>query len=177
MLYRSPSQSTDEMHTFLNGFEQICNSIALESHYCSFILGDLNAKNTNWWPGGTNNTCGIELYNLNNLLGYTQIINEPTNFEPNKLPSCIDHIYTSQPNLAYEIGVHPSLYSTCHHQIAYAKISFKVFFPPSYVREVWHYKEARVDLINRSIESFNWEKAFENLNVNEQVNILNFYLT
>ena len=172
-LYRSPSQSTDEMHTFLNGFEQICNSIALESPYCSFILGDLNEKNTNWWPGGTNNTCGIELYNLNNLLGYTQIINEPTNFEPNKLPSCIDHIYTSQPNLVYEIGVHPSLYSTCHHQIAYAKISFKVFFPPSYVREVWHYKEARVDLINRSIESFNWEKSFENLNVNEQVNILN----
>ena len=66
-LYRSPSQSTDEMHTFLNGFEQICNSIALESPYCSFILGDLNAKNTNWWPGGTNNTCGIELYNLNTL--------------------------------------------------------------------------------------------------------------
>ena len=29
--YRSPSQSKDEVHTFLNGFEQICNSIALES--------------------------------------------------------------------------------------------------------------------------------------------------
>ena len=149
-LYRSPSQTADEIdNLYLYGFERICDSIALESPFCSFIVGDLNAKCTNWWTRGANNLCGTELYNLSTLLGYSQIIKDPTNFEPNKNPTCIDLIFTSQPNLVFESGVHPSLCRTCHHQIIYAKICFKVHSPPSYKREVWHYNRARVDLIKR----------------------------
>ena len=142
-IYRSPNQSVDEVENFLYGFERICTSISLESPFCSFIIGDLNAKCTNWWTRGTSNICGTELYNLSTLLGYSQIINDPTNFEPNKLPTCIDHIYTSQPNLVLESGVLPSLCRTCHHQIIFAKICFKVHLSPIYEREVWHYNRAR----------------------------------
>ena len=133
-VYRSPSQTADEVDLFLSGFEQVCSSIALESPFCSVIVGDLNAKCTNWWSTGTNNSCGIELYNLSTLLGYSQLINEPTNFEPNKTPTCIDHIFINQPNLIVESRVHPSLYCTCHHRIVYAKICFKIYFPPPYMK-------------------------------------------
>ena len=175
-LYRSPSQTADEIDKFLYGFEQICDSIALESPFCSFIAGDLNAKCTNWWLRGTNNLCGTGLYNLSTLLGYSQIINDPTNFEPNKSPTCIDLIFTSQPNLVFESGVHPSLCRTCHHQIIYAKICFKVHSPPSYEREVWHYNRARVDVIKNSIQNFDWNRAFLNLSINDQVEIFNHTL-
>ena len=63
----------------------------------------------------------MELYTLSRLLGYSQLINEPTNFEPNKSPSCIDLIFSTQPDLVVESGVHPSLFNTCHHQIIFAK--------------------------------------------------------
>ena len=125
-VYRSPNRSANETNIFLSGLEQTCSSIALESPLCSFVIGDLNAKSTNWWKEGTNNLCGSELYNITTLLGLSQLIKEPTNFELNRSPSCIDLIFTSQPNLVFECGIHPSLYNTCHHQIIYAKLSLKV---------------------------------------------------
>ena len=172
-LYRSPSQNSDETDVFLSKFEQICSSIAIESPKLSLVIGDLNAKSKDWWPEGEDNYCGDELKPLSNILGYTQIINEPTNFEPNSAPSCIDLIFASQPELVVDSGVHPSLCNECHHQIVFAKIAFKVFLPPSYEREIWHYNRANVELINRAIELFDWEKAFLNTCINEQVQLFN----
>ena len=122
---------------------------------------------------GINNYCGLELFNLSTLLGYSQLINEPTNFEPSKLPSCIDLLFTSQPNLISESGVHPSLCRTCHHQIIYTKINFKVHLPPPFKREIWHYNRAESELIRRSIKAFDWEQAFLNLSINDQVELFN----
>ena len=132
----------------------------------------LNAKSTNWWPNGVNNPCGLELYTLTSHLGYSQLISEPTNFEPNKRPSCIDLIFTTQPNLITDdSGIIASLCSSCHHQITYAKINFKVIYPPTYEREVWHFKRAQTNLIRRSINNFDWDLALNNLSTNEQVEI------
>ena len=42
-----------------------------------------------------------------------------------------------------------------------------------YSREVWNYKNANPEGIQRSISCFNWKKAFENLSINEKVDLLN----
>ena len=42
---------------------------------------------------------GREIENLLSSLGLSQLISEPTNFEPNKKPSFIDLVITDQPNL------------------------------------------------------------------------------
>ena len=65
-----------------------------------------------------------------------------------------------EPNIVVESGIHPSLHPNCHHQIVCAKFNLKIYYPPPYLREVWHYKEANADLIKRAISNFNWEKAF-----------------
>ena len=171
-LYRSPSQSSEEFNNFCSDLETTLTNISLESPLCSFIFGDFNAKCTKWWSDGIDNTCGLELDTLTTLLGYSQLIHEPTNFEPNKTPSCIDLIFASQPNLVSESGVQPSLYNTCHHQIIYAKINFQIKLPPPYKRKIWHYKNAEADLIRRSIESFNWENELSNLDTNDQVMVV-----
>ena len=67
--------------------------------------------------------------------------------------------------------MHPSLHRNCHHQVIYAKFNLKVYYPPPYECEVWHYKEVDTDLIRRSIEMFNWDRAFKNSNVNDMVDI------
>ena len=69
--------------------------------------------------------------------------------------------------------VHSSLHQNCHHEIIYAKINFKVFYPPRYEREIWHYQRADFDQIQQVIEQFSWEKSFRNLNVNEMVTLFN----
>ena len=159
--YCSPSQTADETNIFISGLEPTCSSIYLESPLCSFVIGDLNAKCSNWWKDGINNPFGLELHNMTTLLGYSQLINEATNFEPNKSHSCIDMIFESQPNLVLESGISPSLYNKCHHQMVYAKVSLKVFSPPSYKREIWHYNRAQVNLIKGSIQHFDWEDQVE----------------
>ena len=40
-------------------------------------------------------------------------------------------------------------------------------------REVWHYKDANIELIRKAIDRFNWQKAFSNKNVNEKVDTFN----
>ena len=70
-------------------------------------------------------------------------------------------------------GVHPSLHSSCHHQIIYAKFNLKVFYPPPYERTVWHFSQANSDHIKKAINLFDWEFLLNNLDVNEQVSVFN----
>ena len=42
-----------------------------------------------------------------------------------------------------------------------------------YSWEVWHYKDAKTELIKRSIEKFNWQRAFLNISVNEKLVFFN----
>ena len=74
---------------------------------------------------------GMELDKLFSQTGFTQLIKEPTNFEPNKRNTCIDLIFSNQTNLITDSGVHPSLFHTCHHQIIYAKIDLNFSSPPT----------------------------------------------
>ena len=67
--------------------------------------------------------------------------------------------------------VHPTLHSKCHHQIIYAKLNLKIEYPPPYTRKIWNYSRSETDLINRSIESFDWSKLFSGKNVHEKVEV------
>ena len=97
-----------------------------------------------------------------------QIINEPTYILENSC-LCIDLTFTSQPNLSSESGIQPSLYPNCHHHIIYLKFNLKVLYPPPYADKVWHYQDSNVDLIRRSINEVDWDRAFVNKNVDEKV--------
>ena len=86
---------------------------------------------------------------------------------------CIDLIFTSQPNLVVESGVHPSSHPNCHHQIIFAKFNLNIHYPPLCYCQVWHYWGAVTELIRWTIDLFNWKKAFENTSVDEKYAIFN----
>ena len=44
---------------------------------------------------------------------------------------------------------------------------------PNYSREVWDYKNANVEEIQKSVSIFNWKKSFENFSTNQKVGLLN----
>ena len=115
---------------------------------------------------------GLKIDTITSQFGLQQLINEPTHLTANS-SSCIDLIFTSQPNLAVESGVHSSLHPNCHHQIVFAKINLKNCYPPPYERDIWHYEKANADLICISIDQFPWDKRFSNLDVNQKVHLFN----
>lgn len=58
--------------------------------------------------------------------------------------------------LRIESGIHLSLQTNCHQQIVYAKkYKLKIHFHPSYLQEVWDYKDTNTEVIMRGIEEFN----------------------
>ena len=116
-LYRSPNQTKQEYNQFLVNLDTTCSNIAKENPNISVVLGDFNARNKVWWHIDKTNDIGVKLDDLMKSYNFTQLINGPTNLEPNKTPSCIDLIFTDQSNLILESGTNASLFSTCHHQI------------------------------------------------------------
>ena len=171
-LYRSPSQSQDDFETFSDNFEMTLETLAQKGSFLTTIIGDFNAKSCNWNSHDKTSFEGSTIESITSQFGLHQLINKPTHLLQSS-SSCIDSIFTSQPNIIVESGVHPSLHPNCHHQIIFAKFNLKIYYPPPYLREVWHYKEANADLIKRAINNFNWEKAFSNTNINEKVSLFN----
>ena len=112
----------------------------------------------------------MTIENLSSQFGLSQIINEATHILEAS-SSCIDLIFTTQPNLVVESGAHPSLHANCHHQLVFAKFNLQIYYPPPYPREIWHYIQANSQLIRRAISTFNWDRTFLNTNVNEKVSI------
>ena len=108
------------------------------------LIEDLNAKSKNWYCHDKSSHEGNAIENVTAQFGLQQIINEPTHIS-NTSSSCIDLIFMSQPNLVTDPGVHSSLHPNCHHQIVFAKLNLHIVYPPPYLREIWHYREANTE--------------------------------
>ena len=114
---------------------------------------------------------GIELDNITTSAGYSQLINEPTHFV-NKTSSCIDLIFPADLNITGNCGIEKTIHEKCHHNIIYRTLSFSVPLPPLYYREIWDYKHANTENIQKAIAMFDWHKAFKSKNTNEMTRIL-----
>ena len=106
------------------------------------------------------------------MYGFDQLISDPTHILPAS-SSCIDLIFTDQPNLVVDSGVHPSLHTNCHHQITYCNINLMIVYPPPYEHFVWDYKRANESAINAALNKVDWEFLFSNKSVTQQVIIFN----
>ena len=152
-LYRSPSQSQDEFEKFAKNLELNLDTISANNPFLTVVLGDFNAKSNFWYKNDKTTNEGSKIDGIASQFGLHQLINEPTHLTRNG-SSCIDLIFTSQSNLVMESGVHSSLHENCHHQITFAKFNLKIYYPPSYEREVWHYQKANSENIRKAINEF-----------------------
>ena len=169
VLYRSPgfNHNSLEFQVFLSNFEDLYLKIKAENSFATFFTGDYNAHSQFWWPDGDTALEGMEMENLLTSLDLFQIVSEPTNFEANKNPSCIDLIITDQHNLILSCGTRASLESYCHQQIIYCKVNFSIPPPPPFRRKIWHFNRANLAAIKKSMTSFPWR---QHLNINTDPN-------
>ena len=136
VLYGSLSirYTSPEFCAILSNFKNLHSKIQAENPSATFFTGDFNAHSQFRLPDGDTTPEGMEIENLLTSLGLSQIISEPTNFEPSKNPSCFDLIITDQPNLILGSGTRASLDSFCHHQIIYCKVTSE-YLPQLHLRE------------------------------------------
>ena len=170
VIYRSPNQNIVEFENFLSNFEKLLNYTTSSNGLFTLILGDFNARSSVWWTKVKTTTEGTQLESLTTVHGLYQLISQPTHLLPQS-STCIDLIFTDQPNLIVDGGVHPSLHSNCHHQIAHCKLNLNIEYPPLYELLVWDYNKANVESIKNSMEFVNWEVMFIIKIIHKQVYI------
>ena len=172
-LYRSPNQSEDDFENFCNNFVLTLDAVSATNPFLIVAIGDFNAKSSNYYTGDTTTFEGSKIEAITSQFGLQQIINEPTHIQ-GKSESCIDLIFSSQPNLVMSSSIHLSLHQNCHHQIIFAKFNLKVHNPPPYERDTRILKK-RIQITSRgsSMDGFPSERSFANLDINDKVHLFN----
>ena len=76
-LYMSPSQSQDDFETSDN-FELTLETLAQKSSFLTTIIGDSNAKSSNWYSHDKTSFEGSTIESITSQFGLHQLINKPT---------------------------------------------------------------------------------------------------
>ena len=95
--YKSPSLTVDEFESYCQSRHLAVTNIDDTSLFSSVLIGDFNARCTNWWAADIDSKAGKELDSLTSTAGYTQLIDEPTHFFSGGC-SCIDLIFCNIQN-------------------------------------------------------------------------------
>ena len=88
--------------------------LSTNSLFLTVMIGDFNAKSSNWYLNDITSFEGSQIEFLTSQFAMSQVIKELTSVLDN-LKSSIDQIFTLQPNMTMDSGVHPSLHSNYHH--------------------------------------------------------------
>ena len=95
VIYRFPSQSNDDLDSFISNFQHLLSNINKRKPSLLVISGDFNAKFSSWWSNDISTIEGSKLYTLTSTKGFDQLINEPTRIQT-KSSSRIDLMFTDQ---------------------------------------------------------------------------------
>ena len=140
---------TSEFDDFLSNFENLLNFAKGLKQSFTIILGNSNARSKSWWSDNTTSPEGIDINSFTTTHGLHQLISDPTHLLPKPL-SCIDLIFTDQPNLAVHYSAHPSM-----HLIVIIKlfiVSFMIEYPPPYECLVWEYRCSHQNAIAQTLD-------------------------
>ena len=97
-LYCSPSQLQNDFESFAKNFELNINTATANNTFLSVVRSDFNAKSNLWFKRDKITYEGSKIDRITSTFGFQQIINEPTHITGD-FSSCIDLIFTLQPNL------------------------------------------------------------------------------
>ena len=136
VVYRSPSQTNDEFDAFLSNLQLLFNNISYRKPSLSVVTGDFNSRCSSWWSNDINTTEGLKPFSSSSSNGFSQLTQDPAHILGHS-SSCIDLLFTDQPNLSVNSGVHAFLHPNCHYQIVHSSFNLNIYYPPPYQRLIW----------------------------------------
>ena len=132
------------------------------------ITGDVNCRKSSWYTGDPVIPHGASVEGLTPFYGLHQLFKNPVHLLQNSA-ACIDLVFTNQPQLVIESGIHSSLCSTCHHQIVSVKLNLKIEYLSLYERIFWDYSRAGKASINLAFNAIDCEEICANKTLESQL--------
>ena len=107
-VYRYPNQDNIEFENFMSDFDEFLSKTTSPNSLFTIVLGDFNATSSSWQKEDKSTIESTDLEGLTSLHNFHQLRSEPTHIISNS-SSCIDLIFTNQPNLVVNCGTHSTL--------------------------------------------------------------------
>ena len=108
------------------------DALSINNPFLGVMIGYFNALSSNQYFNDIISFEDSQVEFLASQFAMSQVIKEPSHILDN-FKSCIDLIFTSQPNRITDSGVAPSLHSNCQHQRIYANFDLRVFYRPFFL--------------------------------------------
>ena len=121
MIYRSSSQSSEELHIFLTIWNCYLIIPQIKTRLYTWLLATLIQGQKKLKVEGK------KFEFLTSKCGFKQVISDQTHILASS-SSCIYFIFTPQPNIVMNSGVHSSLHPNCYHQITHVKFNLKTLY-------------------------------------------------
>ena len=154
---------------FCSDIESIIDA-ACHQYSSLIFMGDMNCRNNFFWSEDCTNTEGRALRAHFDSFGFEQLIHEPTRIVDN-CKSCIDLIFTNNPNIFTEVGTRPKVHDPrCDHLPIYAKLKCTYPKTHSYKRWVWDYKRGDYERFRMLLLDAPWYHCYRFNNINDIVN-------
>ena len=128
------------------------------------ITGDFNLPFINWETENSSNAYGQTFIDTLNDNGLEQLIKDPTRYRDGQVPSLLDLIITSDPNVFQSIEI-ADPFGRCDH----ASIHFSVLNQKQSEKEVVQkrdLKKMNIVMFERKLNEKNWEEVFEANDIN-----------
>ena len=122
VIYRSPRQNIE-----FGNFLQILRTTTSSNGLFTMIIGNFNARPSVWWTKDKTTTERTQLESLTIVHGFQQLISKPTHLLPQS-SSCNDLIFTDQPNLIVDSGVHCLYIQTATIRLCYLHTIYTYLF-------------------------------------------------
>ena len=119
----------------------------------------VNDRCSSWDSQHCDSELGLQLVNLVNRHGLSQIINEPTRIT-DQTASLLDLIITDVPNDIIQTGT-LSPVGTSDHAVVICKLNLNTRAPQMYTREVWNFQQADWSGLNTALTMAPFDVAFQ----------------
>ena len=83
-MYRSPNQSNEEFDVFYRRLQEIFNTVKNAKPHCVILTNDLNCRSKKFGSDDIDSPKEVALDEFIEFNNSTQLIDQPTNFEPRR---------------------------------------------------------------------------------------------
>ena len=150
-VYRPPDNLMD---AFLEELDDvICKQIGTRTKTC--IVGDFNAKHTDWYTGQQTNQAGLSLKNFADGHQLYQVITSPTYNVTEEKQSLLDLVFTNQPTSIISWDV---LSPVADHCPVLVHLSLKKSPPPKpFTVKKFLYAQANLPALLADLDAIDWD--------------------
>lgn len=164
--YRPPGTSAD---TFCADLDQFLDMVEKTKPTAICLVGDFNAKVSDWYQQQTTDAAGKLLLQLAFTHDLTQVVSEPTHSIDSikSAPSLLDLMFLNKPHLALDCNVLPPLSDHCP-TLLQIKLRGVSYSKPS-VYYTWNYELAAFDELRNALSQTDWSSTLADTDVNSAV--------